>query len=288
MPLLVTPVKKELTTTTGAHAHWIFTSPQKSAARYVHTHSDLIEERHLLPCEVHKKEKFSISRMDFSCKTCSKKFNLKRNLTRHEKIIHGEKLFLCDQCDESFTRNDSLKRHQKQHKGKAHTCNNCRKEFCCRDKFMEHQIQCEGKLLKRKREQDDSGPATKKVRGENQVGESKPENHVEEENDNPCRSTTAFEGSLKKIAMKPRNNQKQDMTRFLHGKIKSILNHLSKELVELVKPKPNGEDITTEAHFCSSCMRTVDQHELYNQLEEAKQAATQAMVLERRKWRGIG
>ena len=144
---------------------------------------------------------------------------------------------------------------------------------------MEHQIQCQGKLLKRKREQDDGGPATKKVRGENQVGESKPENHVEEENDNPCSSTTAFEGPLKKIAMKPRNNQKQDMTRFLHGRIKSILNHLSKELVELVKPKPNGEDITTEAHFCSSCMRTVDQHELYNQLEEAKQAATQAMVL---------
>ena len=46
-----------------------------------------------------------------------------------------------------------------------------------------------------------------------------------------------------------------------------------------VKPKPGGEDVTTEAHFRSSCMRTVDQHELYNQLEEAKQAAIQAMVL---------
>ena len=38
---------------------------------------------------------------------------------------------------------------------------------------MEHQIQCQGKLVKRKREQDDSGPVTKKVRDKNQVGEGK-------------------------------------------------------------------------------------------------------------------
>ena len=82
------------------------------------------------------------------------------------------------------------------------------------------------------------------------------------------------------------------MSRFLRGKTKLILNRLAKELVEkrgikwsicvkarFVKPKPGGEDVTTEAHFCSSCMRAVDQHELYNQLEEAKQTATQAIVL---------
>ena len=91
-----------------------------------------------------------------------------------------------------------------------------------------------------------------------------------------------------KVELKPRKDQKKDMSCFLHGKTKPILNHLSKELVEkrgikwsiCVKARfVNNEDVTTEAHFRSSCMRTVDQHELYNQLKEAKQAATQAMVL---------
>ena len=77
------------------------------------------------------------------------------------------------------------------------------------------------------------------------------------------------------------------MSRFLRGKTKPILNHLSKELIErtgikwsicvkarFVKPKPDGEDVTTEAHFRSLCMKTVNQHELQNQLEEANHAAT--------------
>ena len=77
------------------------------------------------------------------------------------------------------------------------------------------------------------------------------------------------------------------MPHFLDGKTKPLLNHLSKELVEkrhevaicikaqFLKPKPDGEDVT----FRSSWIRMVDQHELHNQLEEAKQAVTQAMVL---------
>ena len=173
----------------------------------------------------------------------------------------------------------------------THICNNCRKAFHRRDKLVEHQMHCQGNSSKRKRDEDDSGPASKKVRGENQVGEGKPENHVEEENDNPCSSTTAFKDSLKKIELKPRKDQKQDMSRFLRGKTKPILNHFAKELVEkrgikwsicikarFVKPKPDGEDVTIEAHFRSSCMRTTDQHEIQNQLEEAKQQVTQAMV----------
>jgi hypothetical protein len=92
--------------------------------------------------------------------------------------------------------------------------------------------------------------------------------------------------------LKPRKDQKQDISHFLRGKTKPILNHLSKELeqkrgikwfisvkVRFVKPKPDGEDLATEPHFRSLCMKTVNQHELENQLDEAKQKITQSLVL---------
>ena len=230
--------------------------------------------------------------MDYTCKICLKTFSQLRSLRRHERSIHGEKKFSSDRCSKSFRRKDDLKRHQKQHQGIiTHTCKNCRKGFYRRDKLVEHQVHCQGNQLKRKRDEDDTSPTSKKARVGVQTGEGKQENQIEE-TDNPFSSTTAFEGSLKKIELKPRKDQKQDMSRFLRGKTKPILNHLAKELVEkkdikwsicvkarFFKPKHGGEDVITEAHFRSICMRTTDQHELQNQLEEAKQQVTQAMVL---------
>ena len=114
--------------------------------------------------------------MDYTCKTCSKKFTQLRNLTRHERSVHREKKFICDQCSASFTRKDDLKRHQKRHEGIAtRTCENCRKKFYRRDNLVEHQVQCQGNPLKRGRDEDDSSRAPKKVRVENQVGEGEPE-----------------------------------------------------------------------------------------------------------------
>lgn len=230
--------------------------------------------------------------MDYTCKTCSKQFTQLRSLSRHERSIHGEKRFCCDQCSESFTRKDALKRHQKRHRRTiTHACDNCRKEFYRRDKLVEHQTHCQGNPLKRGRDEDDSSPVPKKVGVDVQIGEGKPDSQVEE-NDNPCSSTTAFEDSLKKITLKPRKDQKHDMSQFLRGKTKPILNHLSKELVEkrgikwfvnvkvrFIKPKPDGEDLVTEPHFGSLCMKTVNHHELGNQLEEAKQKITQSLFL---------
>ena len=228
--------------------------------------------------------------MSFTCKTCSKNFTQLRNLTRHEKTVHREKIFVCDKCSESFTRKDALKRHQKRHQRiVTHSCDNCRKEFYRRDNLVEHQVQCQGKPLKRGRDEDDNSPAPKKMRV--QIGEGESDSQVEE-NDNPCSSTSAFEDSLKKIELKPRKDQRQDMSHFLRGKTKSILSHLSGELVKkmgikwfisvkvrFIKPKPDGEDVTTETHFRSLCTKTVNQHELHNQLEEAKQKITQSLVL---------
>ncbi|XP_028414926.1 uncharacterized protein LOC114538015 [Dendronephthya gigantea] len=230
--------------------------------------------------------------MSFTCKTCSKNFTQLRSLTRHERSVHGEKKFVCDQCSASFTRKDDLKRHKKRHEGTiTHICENCRKEFHRRDNLVGHQAQCQGNPLKRgcdeDRDEDDSSPAPKKIRV--QVEEGEPNSQVEE---NPCSSTSAFDDSLKKIELKPRKDQKQDVSHFLRGKTKPILTHLSNELVKkrgikwfisvkvrFIKPKPDGEDLTTEPHFRSHCMKTVAQHELDNQLDEAKQKIIQSLVM---------
>ena len=73
--------------------------------------------------------------------------------------------------------------------------------------LVEHQCHSQGNSLKRKRDEDDSGPTPKEVRIDVQAGEGEPENHVEE-NNNPCSLTTAFEGSLKKVELKPCRDQK--------------------------------------------------------------------------------
>ncbi len=91
---------------------------------------------------------------------------------------------------------------------------------------MEHKVHCQGNSLKRKRDEDDRNPAPKKMRGDVQIGKGEPEN------DNPCSSTTAFKDTLKKVELKPRKDQKRDMSHFLRGKTKPVLNHLSKELAE--------------------------------------------------------
>ncbi|XP_028418906.1 zinc finger protein 792-like [Dendronephthya gigantea] len=232
--------------------------------------------------------------MDYACKTCSKKFTQLRSLIRHERSTHGEKkLFICEQCNESFTRRDAVKRHEKRHqKITTYTCNNCRKEFYRHDKLVEHQIPCQGNPLIRRPDEDDSGPVPKKARADIQIGKGETASQVEENDNNPCGSTTAFEDSLKKIELRPRKNQKHDMSQFLRGKTKPILKHLSKELgkkrgikwfvnvkVRFVKHKPDGEDLITEPHFRSLCMKTVNQHELSNQLDEAKQKIVQSLVL---------
>jgi hypothetical protein len=85
--------------------------------------------------------------------------------------------------------------------------------------------------------------------------------------DDPCNLTSAFEENLKKIELKPRKDQKHDMSQFLRGKSKPILIHLSKELgmkkglkwfisvkARFVKPKVDSEDLFSEPHFAISAV----------------------------------
>jgi hypothetical protein len=179
---------------------------------------------------------------------------------------------------------DTLIRHGQQHQQLvAHKCDKCLKEFYRRDKLVEHRMVCDGNNLKRK--SDDFVDPTMAKRSKEIVTPdytSTKKYEVGAGDDDPCNLTSAFEENLKKIELKPRKDQKHDMSQFLRGKSKPILNHLLKDLeikkglkwfisvkARFVKPKVDGEDLFSEPHFCSLCTTTVNAHDMEKQLQEA-------------------
>ena len=49
------------------------------------------------------------------CKLCEKSFTHRKDLLRHQRAIHGEKLFECHLCPYKTARKDKLVSHQKVH-----------------------------------------------------------------------------------------------------------------------------------------------------------------------------
>ncbi|XP_023019328.2 uncharacterized protein [Leptinotarsa decemlineata] len=65
----------------------------------------------------------------FQCKTCSKYFNRKDNLSVHEQI-HSRKIVHCNICSKSFNHEKKLKTHEKSHLGETpFHCEICSKSF---------------------------------------------------------------------------------------------------------------------------------------------------------------
>ena len=83
------------------------------------------------------------------------------------------------------------------------------------------------------------------------------------------------------------------MLQFIRSKSKPILNHLLNELkqrieglkwcisvkVWFVKPKRDGEDLTTKTLFQSLCMTMVNSHEVESQQQKAKRKVIQSLLV---------
>jgi 23S rRNA A1618 N6-methylase RlmF len=118
---------------------------------------------------------------------------------------------------------------------------------------------------------DGDGPSKKKQRKENdQIGEGR----VEE--------TSALEGNLKTIKMKPNQSEKQDLMFCLERKKTSVLKILEKQLkekkgvkwfvsvqVKMVKLTPDNEEKVAFPHFRSRCFTSLGVDELDRQYDEA-------------------
>ena len=62
-------------------------------------------------------KKSSISKKNFKCEECGRRFKQSNNRDRHYETIHlKELIYQCDICEKVFGRADSLKRHKNNHK----------------------------------------------------------------------------------------------------------------------------------------------------------------------------
>ena len=94
--------------------------------------------------------------------------------------------------------------------------------------------------------------------------------------------TTAMKESLMIYQLKPRANQKRDLSLFLDGKRKQILKYLVKELqakrgikwymnvqIKLVKYKADGKEETATPHFRSYCQSSVNSRDFETQIQDS-------------------
>lgn len=91
-------------------------------------------------------------------------------------------------------------------------------------------------------------------------------------------SQSALGGNVKSIQMKPRQNERYDLSLFLQGKRANVPKHLEKELkekkgakwfisvqVKMVKYREDSNDEFSEPRFRSNCQRLLNLHELPEQ-----------------------
>ena len=86
-----------------------------------------------------------------------------------------------------------------------------------------------GTLAKRNPEEAEDIPTAKNRRVIGQTGTAE---RLQEDDYDLCELISAFKKVMNIVELKPCNEPKHDMSRFLRGKTKSIMNHLSKELEE--------------------------------------------------------
>ncbi|XP_065219955.1 transcriptional regulator ovo-like isoform X4 [Planococcus citri] len=94
---------------------------------------------------VPEQEPASNGKSRYSCRICSKSFNLQRLLNRHMKCHSDIKRYLCTFCGKGFNDTFDLKRHTRTHTGvRPYKCNLCEKSFTQRCSLESHCLKVHG------------------------------------------------------------------------------------------------------------------------------------------------
>jgi len=90
--------------------------------------------------DVTRHERIHNGKRLYLCKFCQRSFTQKRSLVRHERIHTGEKPYACKLCAKAFTQAGNLQVHERRrHTGhKPHICSVCNKGFVTRNEMKRH------------------------------------------------------------------------------------------------------------------------------------------------------
>ena len=177
--------------------------------------------------------------------------------------------YMCEHCAREFTTKSNLQRHLKIHaQKKEFNCSTCARTFYRKDKKREHETKCSRREAKKEQVESSTD-----ITSENQTGGG---STASENSDEDCQS--ALDGNLKSIQMKPRENEKYDLSIFLQGKRTNVLRNVERELkekkgvkwfisvqVEMVKYNTELEDVISQPHFRSQCQRLLHVQDLPEQ-----------------------
>ena len=145
------------------------------------------------------------------------------NVSTDQHWSKASKRFVCSRCNKAFTRKFDMQRHMKMYaRGKEFQCSICHKTFYRKDKKIEHEFCC-GK--ERTAENDTEGNS---VQSTAQTGAGHGSDTEETAENDGCDS--AINGNLKTIHMKPRVNEKCDLTLFLQGRRANVLKKIGKRV----------------------------------------------------------
>ncbi|KAL9951227.1 hypothetical protein ACROYT_G043851 [Oculina patagonica] len=270
-------------------------------------------------CEKHFTRKYDLERhmkthtraKEYGCNFCTRMFYRKDKLQQHQAICQRKaiedqctakqkianevgangnsvmghddrggskapKNFVCARCNKHFKRKFHFKRHTKIHaKEKDFQCSTCSKTFHRRDKKVQHERSC-----RRMQIGDDRRDVSAENMFKAQVGGGEGSGEDRDVENHECES--ALNGNLNIFQMKPRINEKYDLSIFLQGKKANVSRNLQRELelkkgvkwficvhVKMIKYRPEGEDEISTPHFRSNCERLLHLTDLSDQYHES-------------------
>ena len=103
----------------------------------------------------------------YKCEECKKVFNVKSNLTRHQKNVHS-KLFKCKHCNAKFVNEQEKKEHENNKHAYLH-CDICNKYQTRYEKHLKKHYETKHRPSYKRKQEDNEDIPQKKIKYDEEI-----------------------------------------------------------------------------------------------------------------------